>query len=158
MTRHRYFREVRCFFNWLVELDYLERNPFRGMKNVRLPQRIVEPFSGEQIEALLLACGDEAVSIRDRALVLVLLDTGERCSEIVQLNLEDLDLEARRLRILHGKGNKQRVVPFADRCAAALSEYLLERGDEPGPLFLAATHLRLLTGSVPLQPNGLKHL
>ena len=105
-TRHRYFREVRCFFNWLVELDYLERSPFRGMKNVRLLQRIVEPFGGEQVEALLAACGDQAISIRDRALVLVLLDTGARCSEIVRLNLEDLDVEARRLRILHGKGKQ----------------------------------------------------
>jgi site-specific recombinase XerD len=141
-TRHRYFREVRCFFSWLVELDYLERSPFRGMKNVRLPQRIVEPFSGLQIEALLTACGDEAISLRDRALVLVLLDTGARCSEIVQLNLEDLDVEACRLRILHGKGNKQRVVPFADRCAAALGDYLAERGEQPGPLFVAGTPRR----------------
>ncbi len=44
-TRHRYFREVRCFFNWLVEADYLERSPFRGIRNVRLPQRIVQPMS-----------------------------------------------------------------------------------------------------------------
>ena len=155
-TRHRYFREVRCFFNWLVELDYLERSPFRGMKNVRLPQRIVEPFSGE--EALLSACGDGAIRIRDRALVLVLLDTGARCSEIVQLDVEDLDLEVRRLRILHGKGNKQRVVPFTDRCASALADYLVERGDEPGPLFVAGTPHRELTAGVALQPNGLKQL
>jgi integrase/recombinase XerD len=105
-TRHRYFREVRCFSNWLVELDYLECSPFRGMKNVRLPQRIVEPFSGEEVEALLSACGDEAISSRDRELVLVLFDIGARCSEIVQLNVEDLEVEVRRLRILHGKGNK----------------------------------------------------
>jgi site-specific recombinase XerD len=65
-TRHRYFREVRCFFNWLVELDYLERSPFRGMKNVRLPQRIVESFSGEEVEALLSACGDGAMGSRDQ--------------------------------------------------------------------------------------------
>ena len=68
------------------------------------------------------------------------------------------DLEARRLRILHGKGNKQRVVPFADRRAAALGDYLRDRGNEPGPLFLAATHLRVLIADVPLQPNGLKQL
>ena len=157
-TRHRYFREVRCFFNWLVELDYLERSPFRGLKNVRLPQRIVEPFSGQEVEALLEACGTGAMGLRDRALLLVLLDTGARCSEIVQLRLDDLDLDGRRLRILHGKGNKQRVVPFADRCAATLGRYVDERGSRPGPLFLAATHLRALTDDQPLRPNGLKQL
>lgn len=157
-TRHRYFREVRCFFNWLVELDYLERSPFRGMKNVRLPQRIVEPFSGEEIETLLDACGEAAIGVRDRALLLTLLDTGARCSEIVQLNLDDLDLEGHRLRILHGKGNKQRVVPFADRCANALSDYLLERGGEPGPLFVVGTQHRELRSGIALRPNGLKQM
>jgi len=157
-TRHRYFREVRCFFNWLVDLNYLERSPFRGLKNVRLPQRIVEPFSVTEIEALLHACGDTTMSERDRAVVLVLLDTGARCSEVVQLKIEDLDLESRRLRILHGKGNKQRVVPFAARCAAALSAYLVARGADPGPLFVAGTRHRGLTADVALRPNGLKQL
>ena len=157
-TRHRYFREVRCFFNWLVELDYLERSPFRGLKNVRLPQRIVEPFSGEEVEILLQACGDGPMGRRDRALLLVLLDTGARCSEIVQLDVADLDLDRRRLQILHGKGNKQRVVPFAERCAAGLNEYIEERGVSPGPLFLAGTHLRVLTVDVALRPNGLKQM
>ena len=157
-TRHRYFREVRCFFNWLVELEYLERSPFQGLKNVRLPQRIVEPYRGTEVEALLDACSETAIGVRDRALLLILLDTGARCSEIVQLNLEDLDVAERRLRILHGKGNKQRVVPFADRCASALSDYLVERGAEPGPLFVAGTPHRGLTSGVALRPNGLKQL
>ena len=157
-TRHRYFREVRCFFNWLVELDYLERNPFRGMKNVRLPQRIVEPFSSADVDALLDACSESAIGSRDRALMLVLLDTGVRCSELVQLALVDLDLSARRLRVLHGKGNRQRVVPFAERCATALGAYLCERGMEAGPLFEAGTPQRELRVGVALQPNGVKQL
>jgi len=157
-TRHRYFREVRCFFNWLVEAEYLERSPFRGMRNVRVPQRIVQPFSGEEIGRLLGACGDGPMAARDRALLMLLLDTGARCSEVVQLNLADLDLEAHRLRILHAKGNKQRVVPFAGRCEAALRAYLVARGNAPGPLFLASTgHADLIPG-VALQPNGLKQL
>ena len=157
-TRHRYFREVRCFFNWLVELDYLERTPFRGLKNVRLPQRIVEPFSREEIEGLLEACGKTAISVRDRALVLVLLDTGARCSEVVQLRLEVLDLEGHRLRILHGKGNKQRVVPFAGHCEGALRAYLADRGSAPGPLFLAGAGNGVLHEGVALKPNGLKQM
>ncbi len=86
-TRYRFFREVRCFFNWLVDAGYLDQSPFRGMKNIRLPQRIVQPFSSDEIGTLLSACGDDAVGIRDRALLMTLLDTGVRCSEIVQLDL-----------------------------------------------------------------------
>ena len=157
-TRHRYFREVRCFFNWLVDAGHLERNPFRAMRNVRVPQRIVQPFSGAEIGQLLDACGDGSMADRDRALLFTLLDTGARCSEVVQLNLEDLDLTTQRLRILHAKGNKQRVVPFAGRCEAALRAYLAVRGDDPGPLFFAASGEGTLRAGVTLQPNGLKQL
>ena len=144
-TRHRYFREVRCFFNWLVDGRYLHDNPFRGIKNVRLPQRIVEPFSPADIAQLMAACDSAtALGLRDRAMVLCLLDTGLRCSELVQLSLDDLDLDTRRLRVRHGKGNKQRVVPFAARCRAALKRYLEQRGTAPGPLFVAASHLGAL--------------
>ena len=158
-TRHRYFREVRCFFNWLVEADYLERSPFRGMRNVRLPQRIVQPFSADELACLLAACPTGTpLGIRDRAILLMLLDTGIRCSELVQLNLEDLDLADGRLRVLHGKGNKQRVVPFAGHCRDALQMYLDSRGDQAGPLFLAGSGEGSLRKGVALQPNGLKQM
>jgi hypothetical protein len=70
-------------------------------------------------------------------MILVLLDTGVRRTELVSLDLADLDLEAQRLRVLHGKGNKQRVVRFGARAREAVEDYL-ERywGREPGPLFL----------------------
>jgi integrase/recombinase XerC len=158
-TRHRYFREVRCFFNWLVDAGYLQDNPFRSLHNVRLPQKIVRPFSAEEITRLLAACDpSSAVGARDRAILLTLLDTGIRCSELVQLNLEDLEMEAGRLRILHAKGNKQRVVSFASRCREALLRYLDLRGQGPGPLFLAANGHRVLRPGVRLRPNGLKQI
>ena len=158
-TRHRYFREVRCFFNWLVNAGHLQKNPFRSLHNVRLPQKIVRPFSAEEITRLLAACDpNRPVGARDRAILLVLLDTGIRCSELVQLDLDDLDLEAGRLRILHAKGNKQRVVPFASRCRDSLLHYLDLRCQEPGPLFLAANGHRTLRSGVGLQPNGLKQI
>ncbi len=158
-TRHRYFREVRCFYNWLVVTGYLEETPFRTLRNVRLPQRIVRPFSAEEV-ARLLACCDSGtpVGARDRAILLTLLDTGVRCTELVLLNLDDADLEAGRLRVLHGKGNKQRAVPFASRCRQALVGYLAFRSRVPGPLFLAVGGHGNLKPGVALRPNGLKQL
>ncbi len=86
-------RGPRCFFNWLVQAGYLQESPFRSLKNVRLPQRIVRPFSANDITQLLACCDPEtAVGARDRAILLTLLDTGIRCSELVQLSLDDLDL------------------------------------------------------------------
>jgi integrase/recombinase XerC len=158
-TRHRYFREVRCFFNWLLAAGYIGESPFRSLRNVRLPQKIVRPFSAEDIVRLLACCDPgTAAGARDRAIVLTLLDTGVRCSELVQLTLDDLDLEAGRLRVLHGKGNKDRVVPFASRCREALRHYLGFRGGEAGPLFVAAGRHRTLRPGIALRPNGLKQL
>ena len=157
-SRHRYFREVRCFFRWFVDLEYADRDPFVGMRNVRIPQRIVEPFTAEEIVGLLSVCDDSPAGRRDRAIVMVLLDTGARCSEVVSLDLVDLDLAAARLRILHAKGNKQRVVSFADRCRAALEAYLQARGSDAGPLFVATTPNGIPRRGVRLRPNGLRQL
>jgi integrase/recombinase XerC/integrase/recombinase XerD len=158
-TRHRYFREVRCFFNWLIAAGYLRETPFRAIRNVRLPQRIVRPFSLEDVTRLLACCESTSpVGARDRAILLTLLDTGIRCSELVQLDLDDLDLEAGRLRVLHAKGNKQRVVPFASRCRQALADYLKLRGQTAGPLFLAVGGRPNLRAGVGLHSGGLKQL
>jgi integrase/recombinase XerC len=85
-TRHRYFREVRRFFNWLVANGYLEQSPVRDMRNVKVPARIKQPFAPEEIAALLAACGDPGsdAAPRDRAMVLTLLDTGIRCTGLTE--------------------------------------------------------------------------
>ena len=157
-TRHRYFREVRCFWNWLREAGYTDNDAFRGLRNVRLPHRIVPPLAPEEIARLLASC-DTATPVgrRNRAILFTLLDTGVRCAEATTLDLADCALPERRLLVRHGKGGKDRVVPFAGRCAEALAAYIIDRGTAPGPLFFAARYGRLNHG-VRLRPNGVKQL
>jgi site-specific recombinase XerD len=82
-------------------------------------------------------------------MLLVLLDTGVRRTELVNLDLADLDLAGQRLRVLHGKGNKQRVVRFGTKARKALEDYLERfRGREPGPLFLSRYGTRMSSHSV----------
>lgn len=146
-TRHGYFRDVRCFWNWLRAAGYTDNDAFRGLRNARLPVRIVQPLTPEEV-ARLFACCDTTTEIgrRDRAILLTLLDTGIRRSEMVQLDLADCALSERRLCIRQGKGGKDRVVSFAGRCAESLSAYLADRGTAPGPLFLTAYRGRLKDG------------
>ena len=158
-TRHRYFRAVRCFFNWCVAAGFLDHTPFRGLRNVRLPSEVVQPFRPAELARLVAACDPAtAVGRRDAAVVLLFLDTGIRCAELSALDLADCDLPRGRLLIRHGKGNKQRVVPFARHCRAALEAYLAVRGRTPGPLVWAVTRPGQLRPGVRLQPNGLKQL
>jgi integrase/recombinase XerC/integrase/recombinase XerD len=153
-TRHRYFREVRCFFNWLVDAGYLKETPFRSLRNVRLPQKIVQPFSGEEIARLLACCDPETTAgARDRAIILTLLDTGVRVGELVRLTVEDFDFERQRLRVLYGKGNKQRIVRFGDQCREAVMLYIRRFcGAGPGPVFRDSRR------DLPLQNNGVKQM
>ena len=89
-TRHRAFREVHCFCTWLRAAGYTANDPFRGLRNVRLPQTIVPPLAPAGI-GRLLACCDPATAMgrRDRAILLTLLDTGVRCAEATHLDWAD---------------------------------------------------------------------
>jgi site-specific recombinase XerD len=112
-TRHRRHREVRAFFSWMLRMRYIDRHPFIGIPNVRVEQKVIRPLSEEQILTLLDACDVEnEYGCCNRAMILLLLDTGIRASELHGLAPRDIDLDSRRLHIRHGKGRKQRVVAF----------------------------------------------
>ncbi len=157
-TRHRYFREVRCFFNWAMASGYLSTSPFAHLRNVRLPLKIVRVFSPEDFRQLLAACPATPLGARDRAVLMTLLDTGLRVSELVRLTLDDVDLETQRLRVLYAKGNKQRVVAFSDDCGQEMLRFLKVRGRAPGPLFCASNQHGSLRQAVGLRPNGVKQM
>ena len=158
-TRHRYFREVRCFCTWLRAAGYTDNDPFRGLRNVRLPQqdRAAARARGDRPPARVLRRrhGRWAAAIARSSSRC--WTPGLRCAEAVGLDLADCALPEQRLLVRHGKGGKDRIVPFAARCADALAAYLADRGTAPGPLFVAARYARLNAG-VRLRPNGLKQL
>ncbi len=137
-TRHRRFRETRAFFSWCTRMDYCERNPFTGIPNVKVEQKVIQPLTEEEIQALLALCDPaDEFGCRTRAIILIFLDTGMRMAELHQLTLADVDWEARRIHIRYGKGRKQRVVPFGEGPDDALRDYLDGfRGENEGPLFL----------------------
>ena len=151
-TRHRRFRETRTLFSWCLRIGYCERNPFAGIPNVKLEQKIIQPYTPDEVQALLAVCDPTTeFGCRNRAVILLFLDTGMRASELLQLTLADIQWEERRIHIRHGKGRKQRVVPLSERPAAALRAYICRfRGEAPGRVFLASRRPRL-----PLAPFSL---
>lgn len=142
--QHRRHREVKTFFSWCRRFDFVGDNAFARVPLNRLEQRIVQPFSPREILALL-AVQDTAShhDNRNYALILFLLDTGVRASECISVGIEDIDWEGGRIRVLHGKGRKQRWVAMSARTAAALSDYISRfRGSGPGALFLGSRSQR----------------
>jgi len=117
---------LRTFFRFLCREGLLERNPARALQSPRLEKRIPAPLDEEQVEALLDVPGDDVPSVRARALLELLYATGIRCAELVGLDVGEVDLEARMVRVL-GKGSKERIVPFGTRARTALRAWLRAR-------------------------------
>ncbi len=136
-TQHRRQREVKAFFSWCRRMGYLDDNPFMRVPMVRREQKVVQPFSPDDITQLLHAADSTThVGSRMRALIYFLLDTGVRSSELVSIHLKDVLFSEHRVRVLRGKGRKQRWTAISDVALDALRTYLdFFRGWVDGPLF-----------------------
>jgi integrase/recombinase XerC len=114
---------LRTFFRYLCREGRLERNPARALLSPRLEKRIPAPLEEEQVQALLDVPGDDVASVRARAILELLYATGTRCAELVGLDVGEVDLDARMIRVL-GKGRKERIVLFGTRAREALRAWL----------------------------------
>lgn len=124
-SRARIVSSLRGFYLFLAQENYLDINPARLVKPPKLASRLPKAISIEQMNTLLEATGgDDPASLRDRALLETLYATGARISEIVGLNVDDLQHDVEFVRVL-GKGAKQRLVPLGSFARKALDAYLV---------------------------------
>jgi len=141
---------LRSFFRYLCREGRLERNPARALQTPRQERRIPEVLDEAQAASLVELPGTSSAAIRGRAILELLYGTGIRCAEAVALDVHELDLDARMVRVL-GKGRKERVVLFGRRAYEALSAWLVERDalrPKSDALFLNARGGRLSGRSV----------
>ena len=93
-TRHRRFRETRAFFSWCLRMGSVPQHPFAGIANVKVEQKVIQPFSEEEIQQLLDACdAATAFGCRNRAIILLFLDTGMRALELLRVAVDDVHWE-----------------------------------------------------------------
>ncbi|WP_298228579.1 site-specific tyrosine recombinase XerD [Gryllotalpicola sp.] len=120
----RMLSSVRSLHRWLLLEERVETDAARALVAPKRPQRLPKALTQAQVTALLDAVsGDDAVQLRDRALLELLYATGARVSEAVGLNVDDvIDREIIRLT---GKGDKQRIVPLGSYAREALDAYLV---------------------------------
>jgi site-specific recombinase XerD len=129
------FRSLQQFWRWLVEEGQVKASPMANMKPPHIPVLPPPVLEDDQLESLLKACaGTGFEERRDKAIVLVLLDTGVRLSELAGLHLGDLTIG----RSPHpwtiavtGKGNRRRTVALGKTAATALHWYLSVRTRHP---------------------------
>jgi integrase/recombinase XerC len=119
----RKLASLRTFFRYLCREGILEANPARALLSPRLERRIPAHLDEADVGRLLAVAGDRDADVRARAILELLYATGIRCAELVGLDLPEVDLEARFVRVL-GKGQKERLVPFGAPAEKALRAYL----------------------------------
>jgi site-specific recombinase XerD len=132
-----YHGHLRTFFRWLVSEGVLEVSPLEAIPAPTARPDQIQPFTEAQVGALLSAARRSQHPRRDEAVVMFLLDTGMRASELCTLKLRDLDLSGKKAVVL-GKGNKHRAVYFGRSTAKALWQHLKEDPRDPeSPVFFA---------------------
>jgi integrase/recombinase XerC len=114
---------LRTYFRFLVSEVGLASNPAAGIPHPRGEQRLPEVVTAQHIDDLISGFPDTDAGRRDRAMVEMLYGAGLRVGELVALDLVDVDLPQRLVRV-RGKGRKVRVVPFGTRAKAAVEAYL----------------------------------
>lgn len=174
---HRMKAAVRAFFAWAVEAGVVDDNPARSIRMHRLPRKLPVFLTTAEKKRLLkeLKGRTDFSALRDRAMIEVLLGTGIRLGELAALDMDDIDLDAKHLRV-RAKGNVPQVKFIKTDLRTLLRRYLAERRRHGRPemeaLFLSNRDGRLCQRQIAnrlahwlrkagiekeLTPHGLRH-
>lgn len=125
-------RVFSSFFAWLEDEEYILKSPVRRIRRIKTSRVVKEVFSDEDIELLREHC----LHSRDLAMLDLLLSTGIRVGELINLNIEDINFEERQCIVL-GKGGHERIVYFDAKTKIHLQEYLATRKSRSNALFIS---------------------
>lgn len=144
-TRNRKIAVLKSFFGYLVEMEYLSKSMMTQIKTTKARKSLPKYLEEEEID-LLLESINGTFWIRDTAIILLMMSSGLRVSEVVGLNLRSLRTES--ISVL-GKGNKERQVYLSEKTREAVDEYLLLREESDcEALFLSRLKGRLTVVAV----------
>ncbi|EKD50418.1 MAG: hypothetical protein ACD_62C00545G0005 [uncultured bacterium] len=144
---------LRSLFKYFVKKGTIDQNPAKVINSPKLPKKLPKFLNVDEINALLaMQLESKKYAVRDKAILELLYSCGLRVSELVNLNQDQMDLIEGLVRI-HGKGNKERIVPIGDKAVRALQAYLSERSSiqlirDDDALFLNKNGTRLTVRSI----------
>ena len=147
----RKIASIRTFFEFLIRRGDMKSNSAKLVPTPKGEKRLPTFLTVDEVVKLVEAPGsDNAYESRDRAILELLYSCGLRVSELVGINLNDLDLNSMSVKVL-GKGNKERMVPLGSKASSAITTYLQQRFDlkpKEDYLFVNSRGGRLTTRSV----------
>ena len=143
---HRKICSLKSFYKFLKKEAFISSNPAENIESPKIPKSLPKTISVEDTLRFLKTPDN----IRDRTILFLLYGTGMRVSELSNLNIDSVDLENRMLRVVGGKGNKDRLIPLPDVLIPIIEEYMESRRlDIKSPaLILNRSGNRLTTRSI----------
>jgi site-specific recombinase XerD len=129
-TVYTYYRNLKAFFNFHEDEEAITASPMRRVKPPKLDKQILPAFTAEDIAKLEVATSSKSfVGKRDRALIYFLLDTGCRRTETSNMRIGDIDLKTGIVKVVQGKGRKDRITKLGSKALMAFIRYLRSRGE-----------------------------
>lgn len=126
-TANRRLAALKRYFLWALRQGLVQEDPCLSLRAAKQPARFPKTLSEAQVEALLMAPDTEQpLGLRDRAMLETLYATGLRVSELVDLRLHDASLNEGVVRVVMGKGGKDRLVPLGAEALDWITRYLAE--------------------------------
>ena len=121
----RRLSSLHHFYGFLVQKKYVKLNPFNYITSPKTEKKLPNVLYHEDVQALLKANSErkDEFALRDQAILEVLYYCGVRASELINIELMDINIRNRSLRVF-GKGRKERIVPFTTECGESISKYL----------------------------------
>src|SRR6202034_2530554 len=130
-TTARKLATLRSFYKFMIRRGLVQVSPLSAIKTPKQEKRLPKCLDLEQVQKLMDAPGDgDLLSARDKAMLEVLYSSGIRVSELVELDMADIDLQEGVLRV-RGKGRKDRLTPIGSQAIAAVQRYFEMRMMEP---------------------------
>ncbi len=154
-TVQTYYSRLHTFFAYIVEKGVIAANPMDGVTTQINRNEQIDPLSLDQIDRLLAIAKKSRHPRRDTAILLFLLDTGVRATELCNIRIRDIDLSENTCEIL-GKGNKPRLISFGDSTKRAIFQYLKEDSRDTEDVLFASDRGERAGGA--LTRSGLRQL
>lgn len=120
---NRHLSSLRSFYNFLLNHEIIDNNPFNLIKGPKQEKQLPNYMKYSEFEEMISSCENTPLGIRNRAILEILLATGARIGELINLNVSDIELNHLELKVL-GKGNKERICYFNEHCREAIELYL----------------------------------
>lgn len=122
-TKAHYLTVFNAFYNYLIFCEKLDKNPCDGIKGPKLEKKLPSYLTTSEIDKLFNIRLLKPIDYRNKAMLETLYATGTRISELINLELNQINFDERIIRVT-GKGKKDRIIPLADSASDALQEYI----------------------------------